>query len=37
MIDPVAGRAWAEWIAWELQEAGNAALIQARDLRPGMI
>jgi tetratricopeptide (TPR) repeat protein len=28
-------RAWAEWIAWELEEAGYSAVIQAWDFRPG--
>ncbi len=28
-------RAWAEWIAWELEDAGYRALIQAWDFRPG--
>jgi tetratricopeptide (TPR) repeat protein len=27
--------AWAEWIAWELEEAGYSAIIQAWDFRPG--
>jgi hypothetical protein len=47
MIDPVvprdffisytsADRAWAEWIAWELEDAGYTTLIQAWDFRPGM-
>jgi tetratricopeptide (TPR) repeat protein len=31
-----ADRAWAEWIAWELEEAGYTTLIQAWDFRPGM-
>ena len=26
---------WAEWIAWELEEAGYAAIVQAWDFRPG--
>jgi hypothetical protein len=26
---------WAEWIAWELEEAGYATIIQAWDFRPG--
>lgn len=30
-----ADRAWAEWIAWRLEEAGHAAVIQAWDFRPG--
>ena len=28
-------RAWAEWIAWVLEEAGNSVVIQAWDFRPG--
>jgi tetratricopeptide (TPR) repeat protein len=47
MIDPVAARdffisytsadlAWAEWIAWELEDVGHTTLIQAWDFRPGM-
>ena len=28
-------RDWAEWIAWELEAAGHAAIIQAWDFRPG--
>jgi hypothetical protein len=31
-----ADRAWAEWIAWELEAAGYTTLIQAWDFRPGM-
>jgi hypothetical protein len=31
-----ADRAWAEWIAWELEDAGYTTLIQAWDFRPGM-
>lgn len=27
---------WAEWIAWELEEAGYATTIQAWDFRPGL-
>lgn len=30
-----ADRSWAEWIAWELEEAGYSVLIQAWDFRPG--
>jgi TIR domain len=26
---------WAEWIAWELEEAGYSAVMQAWDFRPG--
>jgi hypothetical protein len=32
----LADRAWAEWIAWELEDAGYTTLIQAWDFRPGM-
>lgn len=28
-------RAWAEWIAWELEERGHSVLIQAWDILPG--
>jgi hypothetical protein len=46
MIDPVAARdffisytsadrAWAEWIAWQLEEAGYQIQIQAWDFSPG--
>ncbi len=28
-------RGWAEWIAWQLEEAGYTAVIQAWDFRPG--
>ncbi len=28
-------REWAEWIAWELEEAGYHVIIQAWDFRPG--
>jgi len=28
-------QSWAEWIAWQLEEAGYAARIQAWDFRPG--
>src|SRR5665811_661032 len=28
--------AWAEWIAWQLEDAGHEAIIQAWDFRPGM-
>jgi tetratricopeptide (TPR) repeat protein len=27
--------AWAEWIAWQLEEAGYTTVIQAWDIRPG--
>ena len=30
-----ADKAWAEWIAWTLEEAGHTAVIQAWDFRPG--
>jgi hypothetical protein len=30
-----ADRAWAEWIAWTLEEAGFLTVIQAWDFRPG--
>src|ERR1700756_5704926 len=30
-----ADRAWAEWIAWELEEAGYSTLLQAWDFLPG--
>lgn len=30
-----ADRAWAEWIAWALEEAGYSVVIQAWDFRPG--
>jgi len=30
-----ADRAWAEWIAWELEEAAYSVVIQAWDFRPG--
>lgn len=30
-----ADRAWAEWIAWQLEEAGYAARVQAWDFLPG--
>ena len=30
-----ADRAWAEWIAWQLEEAGYSVSIQAWDFRPG--
>ena len=28
-------RQWAEWIAWQLEEAGYSVIIQAWDFRPG--
>jgi TIR domain len=30
-----ADRAWAEWIAWQLEAAGHHAIVQAWDFRPG--
>ena len=30
-----ADRAWAEWIAWQLEQAGYTTLIQAWDFQPG--
>ncbi len=30
-----ADKAWAEWIAWTLEEAGHTVVIQAWDFRPG--
>jgi hypothetical protein len=30
-----ADRCWAEWIAWQLEEAGFSTVIQAWDFRPG--
>ena len=30
-----ADRAWAEWIAWELERAGYRTVLQAWDFRPG--
>jgi tetratricopeptide (TPR) repeat protein len=30
-----ADRAWAEWIAWQLEEAGYSIVIQSRHLAPG--
>jgi tetratricopeptide (TPR) repeat protein len=30
-----ADRAWAEWIAWQLENAGHTTIIQAWDFRPG--
>jgi hypothetical protein len=30
-----ADRQWAEWIAWQLEEAGYTTIIQAWDFRPG--
>ena len=28
-------RPWAEWIAWELEEAGHSVIVQAWDMQPG--
>jgi hypothetical protein len=30
-----ADKAWAEWIAWQLEKAGFTTVIQAWDFRPG--
>jgi hypothetical protein len=30
-----ADRAWAEWIAWQLEDAGHSVLVQAWDFVPG--
>jgi hypothetical protein len=30
-----ADRAWAEWIGWQLEEAGYSVTLQAWDFRPG--
>jgi nucleoside phosphorylase len=30
-----ADRAWAEWIAWQLEDAGYSVVVQAWDFRPG--
>ncbi|HEY3134686.1 MAG TPA: toll/interleukin-1 receptor domain-containing protein [Blastocatellia bacterium] len=30
-----ADRQWAEWIAWQLEEAGYSVIIQAWDILPG--
>src|SRR5215813_10371531 len=30
-----ADRQWAEWIAWQLEEAGYTVIVQAWDIRPG--
>src|SRR6185312_5785471 len=30
-----ADRAWAEWIAWQLEEDGHRVLVQAWDFVPG--
>jgi hypothetical protein len=30
-----ADRAWAEWIAWQIEEAGYSVIVQAWDFRPG--
>ena len=31
----IADRNWAEWIAWELEEAGYSVIIQSWDFAPG--
>jgi hypothetical protein len=31
-----ADRAWAEWIAWQLEAAGYTTVLQAWDFRPGV-
>jgi TIR domain len=30
-----ADKAWAEWIAWQLEEKGFSTILQAWDFRPG--
>lgn len=30
-------KAWAEWIAWELEEADYTTIFQAWDFRPGRL
>lgn len=30
-----ADRAWAEWVAWQLEEAGHTTVLQTWDFRPG--
>jgi hypothetical protein len=30
-----ADRAWAEWIAWQLEQAGYRVIVQAWDFEPG--
>src|ERR687886_69868 len=30
-----ADRTWAEWIAWQVEEAGFSVIVQAWDFRPG--
>ncbi|CAI7973395.1 TIR domain-containing protein [Frankia sp. Hr75.2] len=30
-----ADRAWAEWVAWQLEEAGHPVVLQSWDFRPG--
>ena len=30
-----ADKGWAEWIAWQLEEAGYETILQAWDFRPG--
>ncbi len=34
--DNKSDRQWAEWIGWQLEEAGYAIAIQAWDIRAGM-
>ena len=31
-----ADKKWAEWIAWQLEEAQYSTVLQAWDFRPGM-
>jgi hypothetical protein len=30
-----ADRAWAEWVAWQLEQAGYSVIVQAWDFEPG--
>jgi TIR domain-containing protein len=30
-----ADRAWAEWVAWQLEQAGYQVIVQAWDFEPG--
>ena len=30
-----ADRAWAEWVAWQLEQTGYQVIVQAWDFRPG--
>ena len=32
----IADKKWAEWIAWQLEEAQYSTILQAWDFRPGM-